>query len=126
MMRLLSLIMFLPLIAPAAGSVKEIESRAVELKAKGDAAGALAAYQEAAALEPKSAHFQDEIGFLLAVLNRQSEAVEHFKTAIDLDSRYAAAHYHLGVALFLAKDSAGSIRELQSAVDLEPQNAAYQ
>ena len=48
----------------------------------------MAAFEEAAELDPKSAHFQDEIGFLLAVLNRRSEAIEHFQHAIDLDPRF--------------------------------------
>src|SRR5271154_1945088 len=83
--------------------VQELESQALELKLKGDAAGALAAYQQAAALDPESARLQDEIGFLLAVLNRRDEAIEHFKHAVDLDLKFAPAHYHLGVALWLAQ-----------------------
>src|SRR5499427_11026370 len=61
---------------PAYGqeTLKQIESRAIELKSRGDAAGSLAAWQQAAALDPKSARIQDEIGFLLGVLNRREEA----------------------------------------------------
>src|SRR5579884_2753230 len=89
--------------AVAADRLKDIESRAAELKAKGDAAGALAAYENAAALDPKSARYQDEIGFLLAVLGRRDDALERFKHAIELDPQFAPAHYHLGVALWLAE-----------------------
>src|SRR5437588_3608665 len=59
--------------------------RGRELKAKGDAAGALAAYEQAAALAPKSAELQDEIGFLLAVLQRSGESLTRFQKAIELD-----------------------------------------
>src|SRR5271167_4086084 len=103
-MRLPPLIVLLPLIVLAQGDVQEIESRANELKSKGDAAGALAAYQEAAKLDPKSARFQDEIGFLLAVLNQPTEATQYFRHALELDPKFASAHYHLGAALWLAKD----------------------
>src|SRR5450759_1450419 len=124
-MRRLSLVACLPLIVLAAASLKEVESRALALKSKGDAAGALAAYEEAAALDPKSARYRDEIGFLLAVLNRPGEEIEHFKRSLSLDPRFAPAHYHLGVALWLAEDRLGSIPELRAAAGLDPNNAAY-
>ena len=47
---------------------------------RGDAAAALAAWQKAAALYPNSARIQDEIGFLLAVLNRRDEALPPLRT----------------------------------------------
>ena len=53
-MRRFSLILCVPLLALAAGGGKELESRAMELISKGDAAGALAAYEQAAALDPAS------------------------------------------------------------------------
>ena len=52
--------------------ISDIEARARELKARGDAAGALALLSRR---DPKSARVQDEIGFLLAVLNRRAEAL---------------------------------------------------
>src|ERR1700683_2800812 len=90
-------------LACAAATLEEIEARASTLKAAGDATGALAAYQEAATLDPKSPRYQDEIGFLLRVLNRGPEAMEHFHRAIQLDSQFAPAHFHLGVALWLGQ-----------------------
>jgi len=50
-----------------------------EFKAKGDAASALRAFERAASLDPSSAGIEDEIGFLLAALNRRSEAIPHLK-----------------------------------------------
>src|SRR5215831_8614227 len=106
-------------------SLKQIETRAAELKARGDAAGSLAEWEKAAAIDPKSARIQHEIGFLLAVLQRQSEAIQHLQRAIDLDPRLAIAQYHLGVAYWLQQDPANSIPHLQSAVALEPRNFEY-
>src|SRR5262249_59999938 len=70
-------------------SLKQIESRALELKARGDAAGALAAWEQAAELDPKSARIQDEIGFLQVVLNRRDAAKASFERSIALDPRFA-------------------------------------
>src|SRR5262249_34965328 len=86
-----------PIALPVYGqeTLQQIESRALELKSRGDAAGALAAWQQASALDPKSARIQDEIGFLLVVLNRREEAIRSFERAIALDPKFAPAHYHL-------------------------------
>src|SRR5215475_6930042 len=106
---------------PARGqeTLKQVESRAVELKSHGDAAGSLAAWRQAAALDPKSARIQDEIGFLLVVLNQRVEAIQSFERAIELDSKFAPAHYHLGVAYWLQQDPGRSIPRLQAAVAID-------
>src|SRR5262245_19436936 len=106
---------------PAFGqeTLQQLQSRAIELKSRGDAAGALAAWQQAAALDPKSARIQDEIGFLLVVLNRREEAMRSFERAIELDQQFAPARYHLGVAYWLQQDPNRSIPQLQAAVALE-------
>src|SRR5579859_6384992 len=80
------------------------QARARELKARGDAAGSLAAWQKAAELDPKSAAIEDEIGFLLAVLNRHAEAAQHLEHAVALDARFAPARYHLGVLYWIQQD----------------------
>ena len=64
-----------------------------ELKAKGDAAGALAVLQKA----PSSASTEDEIGFLLAVLGRRSEAIPHFKKSLTIDGNDAPAAFIWGL-----------------------------
>lgn len=72
--------------APTFGeTVTELAAKAERLKKQGHAAAALTAYQQAAALQPRSASFQDEVGFLLAVLHKSSEAIAHFERAIELD-----------------------------------------
>src|SRR5262249_46388540 len=73
-LRLAAAVLCLFAVALGQESLKQIETRAVELKARGDAAGSLAEWEKAAAIDPKSARIQHEIGFLLAVLQRQPEA----------------------------------------------------
>src|SRR5437879_4242183 len=87
-------------------------------KAKGDAAAALRAFERALSLDPKSAQIEDEIGFVLAAVNRREEAIAHFEKAIALEPSFAPAHYHLGVAYWLGQDPNHSIPELETAVKL--------
>ena len=60
-------------------------AQATALKAKGDAANALAAFEQAGILNPKSAYIQDEIGFLLAVQRQREASIARFEQAIALD-----------------------------------------
>src|SRR3981081_3064852 len=106
-MRLVVLLSLLTI--SGAETLQQMEQRARQLKAQGDAAGALAAFEKAAALDPKSAKLQDEIGFLLAVLQRPVEAADHFVRAAALDPAFAPAHYHLGVSFWLRQDPAQAI-----------------
>jgi tetratricopeptide (TPR) repeat protein len=109
----------------AAQTVQQLESTARERLAAKDANGALAAYQKLAALVPKSAEYEDQIGFLLAATNRSSEAIPHFQRATELDPKMAQAWYHLGVALALTKQTAPAVNALQQAVSLAPGHADY-
>ena len=95
------------------------------LKAKGDATGALAAFEKAAEREPQAADLADEIGFLLAVQGRQDDAVRSFQKALTLNAAYAPAHFHLGVALWLKQDPSRAIPALREAVRLDGRNAEY-
>src|ERR1035441_8965599 len=91
----------LRLAAQTGATVPQLESTARERLAARDANGALAAYEKLAVLFPKSAAYQDEIGFLLAATNRSAEAIAHFQRATELDPKMAQAWYHLVVALWL-------------------------
>ena len=83
-MQLLALLITCGLVCSAQDTAADWEMRGAALKAQGDATGALDAYQRAAALDPDSAPIQDEVGFLLAVLNRRQEAnILHMHRVID-------------------------------------------
>src|SRR5579864_1390566 len=88
----------------AAENAAEWVRQGRDFKAKGDAVAALRAFERASSLDPASAEIEDEIGFLLAATGRASEAMPHFEKAVRLDPEFAPAHYHLGVACWLAKD----------------------
>ena len=102
----------------------ELEQKAAAAKARGDAAAALHFWEQAETIEPRSARVQDEIGFLLAVMNRRPEALQRFSRALEFDPKFAPAHYHLGVAYWLANDPAEAIPHLQSAAAADPKGLA--
>ena len=77
------------------------------------------------AAQPGTSATEDRLGFLYAAASDQIDAVEHFRKAIALDERNALAHYHLGVALWLTKDSGNAIIEMQKAIQIEPSNYDY-
>ena len=74
-----------PLAGQWAETVPQLEAEARQRLAARDPNGALAAYEKLAGRVPKSAAYQDEIGFLLAATNRSSEAIPHFRRATELD-----------------------------------------
>ena len=116
------LILLLSGILSGQETLSQLEARAAALKARGDAAGALAAWEKAAEIAPRSARVQDEIGFLLAVLNRRQEAVSHFEHALKFDPRFASAHYHLGDAYNSVDDLPAALSAYETAAQLEPTN----
>ena len=59
---------------------------------------------------------------MLAAVGRGADALPHFQKAISLNSAYAPSHYHLGVALWLAKDYPNGLPQLQAAAQLAPKN----
>src|SRR5829696_4140762 len=119
-MKVISILVFA--LAMLAAQTVDWGAKGKALKQAGDAAGALEAFRKAEALHPKSASLQDEIGFLLAVLGRQDEAISQFERAIQLDPTYAAAHFHLGVAAWLKHDPDRALAGLREAVKLDPKN----
>src|SRR5271155_4451918 len=113
------------LFAPAPPPGPGLEALARQQLAARDAAGALAAYEKLAGLAPKSAVYQDQIGFILAATNRSAEAIQHFQRATELDPKMAQAWFHLGVALYLAQQAEPAVRALEKAVALDPGNGDY-
>ena len=66
------------------------------LESEGDAAGAIAAYSEAARLDPKSAEIRAEISSLYARENKLAEATAMAEAALKLDPRNVSATRLLG------------------------------
>jgi len=64
-----------------AQAISQLEAAAKAHLAARNANAALADYQKLAALNPKSALYEDQIGFLLAATNRVPEGIPHLQRA---------------------------------------------
>ena len=103
----------------------ELANKAETLIRAGHAPDAFPLLEQAANAPGATAESEDRIGFLLAVLGRSADALGHFQKSISLNADYAPAHYHLGAALFVAKDYSRGLPELQAAVKLTPTSFDY-
>jgi len=82
-----------------------------------DALAALDAPASVAADPAVSAYLR---GIVLKDSNRDAEAAECFDKALALRPDLERAHYHRGTARFLAGDKQGALRDLERAVEGEP------
>src|SRR5437762_3857645 len=57
---------------------------------------------------------------------KYQEAVIQFRNALEIDPRFAPAHYGLGSAYIALKNNESAYRELTEAVTLDPANAQAQ
>jgi tetratricopeptide (TPR) repeat protein len=114
--------LFSALLSPATESATPLEwaNKAEQLIRSGHSQEGLEALMKAAEMPGASAESEDRIGFLFAVLGRRAEAADHFEKSISLNGAYAPAHYHLGVARWLEKDTDRGLPELQEAAKLQP------
>ncbi len=106
--------------AQYAQNIPQLESSARAHMSRGEVAAALADYQKLASLNPQSAVYEDQIGFIFAATNRGAEAIPHLQKATELQPKMAVAWFHLGVAQCLRQETTACIANLQKAVALEP------
>lgn len=85
-------------------------------------AEALAAFQRARALAPRSYAILNAIGLCLTRLYRLEDAVETFDEAIRINPAYAPSHQRKGVVLGMAGRPKASAEALRRAVSLDPRN----
>jgi predicted O-linked N-acetylglucosamine transferase (SPINDLY family) len=81
---------------------------------------ALAAFLEAARLDPGSAEAQSNAGNVLAALGRHDEALAHLRQAAQAQPARADPHFNLGVALQRLKRHEEAIASFQAALDIAP------
>ncbi len=109
----------------AAQTPADLANQAEAALRAGDTRNGMALLNQAAQAAGATAESEDHIGFLLAVVGRGPEALERFHKAIALNADFAPAHYHLGVALWLAKDREHGLPELEAAAKLTPGSFDY-
>ena len=93
------------------------------LAAKGDFAGAAAAYREAVRLDPEDARVQIDLGRLLGWKGDRDGMLAAYREAIRLDPKNARAQMYLGLALAMRGDRDGALTAYREAIRLDPKNA---
>lgn len=83
---------------------------------------ALAAYQQAASLQPRAAAYAASVATALARLNRNAEAIAEYRRAIELQPDFQAAHFELAGLLVAANQIAEAEREYAESVRLDPRH----
>ncbi|WP_263350473.1 tetratricopeptide repeat protein [Acidicapsa acidisoli] len=83
---------------------------------------AISKMKEAAALDPRSAELQDELGSLYAQREDWSDAEQAFSKALSANPDFAMAYMHRGLAR-KAEQQPGALDELAKAYQLAPENA---
>jgi tetratricopeptide (TPR) repeat protein len=92
------------------------------LAANGKLTEAAQKMKAASQAEPGNAQLHDDLGSIEAQQKAWVSAQQEFAKAIQLDPQSAGAHLHLGLAL-RAQGEPGSMKELQQAQRLAPDNA---
>ncbi len=85
----------------------------------GDVPGALAAYREAARIDPKDAGSRRRLAKLLHAKDDLPGAIAAYRDAIRIDPMLAGDHYDLAAALERIGDRESEIAELREAVRVE-------
>jgi tetratricopeptide (TPR) repeat protein len=88
--------------------------------AGGDLSGAIAAYLQCCALEPRSAPLFNNLGSALCKAGRPNEAIAALETSLRLDPSYVRPRVNLGKALFEAGRAAEAVECLRTVLDRQP------
>ena len=92
----------------------------IELSTLGEYDAALMHYKKALSLNPNFYWANNNIAGLLIQQKKYDEAIGFLNEAIKTESKYADAHFNLGVALQYIKDLQGAINSYQIALTLNP------
>lgn len=90
---------------------------------RGDAPAALAAYREAARLDPRLAEAHYGVGLMLMGERRYEEALASLRRACELNPRFAEARLQAGNARMGLGDWQAALAELKAAIDARPDYA---
>jgi superkiller protein 3 len=80
-------------------------------------------YRDSLEIQPQPAIYND-LGVVLERQGLSDEAVRAYRKAIELDPKFASAHYNLGSSLARSGQLAEAERYLRKALDADPTSAA--
>ena len=106
------------------GNARSHASYGLALADRGRAAEAIAAYQLALRLDPKSAATEQNLGNAYFQLRQYHAAAVHFRRAIALKPELPGAHNNLGTTLVELGDTAAAIESFRQALRVYPEHAS--
>lgn len=93
--------------------------RGWDLVSRGDFAGALLSAEKTVEIDPQSPEAHNLMGFVLAAEGRPEEAIEHYRTAIELDETFVEAMLNAAeVLIHPLHDYDAAIAFIEDALDL--------
>jgi Flp pilus assembly protein TadD/thiol-disulfide isomerase/thioredoxin len=97
-----------------------VYARAVSLQQAGDLEGAVRAYREVLALDPRNAQVRSNLGAALASLGRYQEAIAAYREALAAAPGEARIRTNLALAYYKSADVPRAAEELQALHDAQP------
>ncbi len=100
-----------------------LANSAWDLSVAGKTNEAIAMWNKAIELNPRSEKAHSNVGLLLAGAGRFEEAIPHFEKTLQINPLYPNAHSNLGVALISTGKQDAAIAEFEKAVVADPKSA---
>ena len=111
--------------APRPATAEEYLQRGSARAQQGDAAGALADFDQAIALDPRLAQAYSNRGFARVSLDQHQAAIADCDRAIALDPRLASAYSNRGRARWQLGQHQAALADYDQAIALDPYTEAY-
>ena len=119
-----------PAATPPVPAISDLQRQAAAFVSDGilkyqrnDADGAIAAYNQALDLDPRSADAYYNRGIAKASHDDLDGAIADYSQALQVDPNRAAAYYYRGVARHTKGDLDGALSDYNQAVRMDPKNA---
>src|ERR1700680_5126483 len=82
---------------------------------------AVESFTKAVAADPKDYAARFQLGLAYSLLGKDSEAIPHYRTALELKPGLYEAELNLGICLLRVKDAEGALPHLRAAAEQKPQ-----
>lgn len=106
----------------AADQAEELFARGVALHQAGDILGAIEAYKDALAKDPRRIDARSNLGAAYVRLGRYPEAIDEYRLALQADAASTTVRFNLALALYKAARIPEAAEQFQQVVSTDPAN----